>query len=177
MERAGAGRPLRHQEIHDRQAARRPQDLHGRPPRHGLPPPGRRNRKTLRVPRRLQTQVRSRPCRFREIERSNLDRHSYEVQIKELTQKLAEEESCRTENAKLKEFIKRQGVAHAPRRPKSKPSRRAPATRASSTKTTSPSTRSPWKRSTVCSGRTGTPASRARSTACSCRPTPPASKP
>ena len=47
-------------------------------------------------------------CRLREIERNNLDRHSYEIQIKELTQRLADEESYRGENVKLVEFIKRQ---------------------------------------------------------------------
>lgn len=46
--------------------------------------------------------------RFREIERSSLDRHSYEVQIKELTQRLAEEETARTDHAKLVEFVKKQ---------------------------------------------------------------------
>lgn len=49
-------------------------------------------------------------CRFREIERNNLDRHSYEIQIKELTEEINIYESLRTENGKLKEFIKKQGV-------------------------------------------------------------------
>lgn len=39
-----------------------------------------------------------------------LDRHSYEVQIKELTEKLAESSSYRNENDKLKEYIRRQTV-------------------------------------------------------------------
>ena len=49
--------------------------------------------------------------RFREIERSNLDRHSYEIQIKELTQSIEDEEATRTENGKLVEFIKKQQVS------------------------------------------------------------------
>ncbi len=40
----------------------------------------------------------------------SLDRHSYEIQIKELTEKLLSDESCRGENEKLKEFIRRQSV-------------------------------------------------------------------
>ena len=48
--------------------------------------------------------------RFREIERSNLDRHSYEIQIKELTQRIEDEEATKTENGKLVEFIKKQQV-------------------------------------------------------------------
>ena len=45
--------------------------------------------------------------RFREIERNNLDRHSYEIQIKELTERATGEDSLRNENSKLKEFSKR----------------------------------------------------------------------
>ena len=41
-----------------------------------------------------------------------LDRHSYEVQIKELTEKLAESSNYRNENDKLKEYIRRQTVRH-----------------------------------------------------------------
>ena len=50
--------------------------------------------------------------RFREIERSNLDRHSYEIQIKELTQRIEDEEATKTENGKLVEFIKKQQVSN-----------------------------------------------------------------
>lgn len=39
-----------------------------------------------------------------------LDRHSYEIQIKELSQKIEEMDSLKSENSKLKEFIKKQGV-------------------------------------------------------------------
>jgi hypothetical protein len=31
------------------------------------------------------------PCRFREVERRELDRHSYEVQIKELTMRISDD--------------------------------------------------------------------------------------
>ena len=48
--------------------------------------------------------------RYREIERRELDRHSYEVQIKELTQQLEDETSFKTENGKLRDFIKKQTV-------------------------------------------------------------------
>lgn len=39
-----------------------------------------------------------------------MDRHSFEIQIKELAERLAESEQWRAENIKLKEFIKKQGV-------------------------------------------------------------------
>lgn len=42
-----------------------------------------------------------------------LDRHSYEVQIKELTEKLSEEHLSRSEIEKLREFIRRQSVCLA----------------------------------------------------------------
>ena len=48
--------------------------------------------------------------RFRESERVELDRHSYEVQIRELTEKLAEEQNYRAEIERLREFIRRQSV-------------------------------------------------------------------
>ena len=46
--------------------------------------------------------------RFAEVEEKELDRHSYEVQIKELAQQLAESGTFKFENVKLKEFIKKQ---------------------------------------------------------------------
>jgi hypothetical protein len=41
-----------------------------------------------------------------------LDRHSFEIQIKELTQKCTEEASNKEENLKLKDFVKRQNVSY-----------------------------------------------------------------
>ena len=41
-----------------------------------------------------------------------MDRHSYEVQIKELTQQISDENSYKAENAKLKDFVKKQTVFH-----------------------------------------------------------------
>ena len=46
--------------------------------------------------------------RYHEAERRDLDRHSYEIQIKELTQRIAEEASYKTENINLREFLKKQ---------------------------------------------------------------------
>jgi hypothetical protein len=57
VEHRGARRPVRYQEVADRQAARRPQDVHGRPPRNGVPIPGCRDRTPHRDPRLVQTQV------------------------------------------------------------------------------------------------------------------------
>jgi hypothetical protein len=45
--------------------------------------------------------------RYRELERRELDRHSYEVLIKELSEKANEAPKLRTDNDKLREYIKR----------------------------------------------------------------------
>ena len=50
--------------------------------------------------------------RYREIERRELDRHSYEIQIKELTQQLNEKTIHETENLKLRDFLKKQTVSY-----------------------------------------------------------------
>lgn len=42
------------------------------------------------------------------MERKELDRHSYEVQIKELTQQISDDNFYKNENVKLKEFVKKQ---------------------------------------------------------------------
>lgn len=42
------------------------------------------------------------------MEVRELDRHSYEIQIKELAQQVSDAGNFKTENSKLKEFIKRQ---------------------------------------------------------------------
>jgi hypothetical protein len=44
------------------------------------------------------------------VERSYLDRHSYEVQIKELAQQISESEGLKNENQKLKDFIRKQAA-------------------------------------------------------------------
>ena len=107
-------------QIHDSQVAGRQEGLHGRTPRTGLPPPGCGNLAPLRVLGRVQAQVPLlKYLRFREIERNNLDRHSYEVQIKELTEKVSGEETLRTENSKLKDFSKRLQVPTPPFRERS----------------------------------------------------------
>lgn len=49
--------------------------------------------------------------RYREVQKKELDRHSYEVQIKELASQLGDGESSKVENAKLKEFIQRLTVS------------------------------------------------------------------
>ena len=49
--------------------------------------------------------------RYREVERIQLDRHSYEIQIKELTMQIDEEGSFRNENSKLRDFIKKLTVS------------------------------------------------------------------
>ena len=51
---------------------------------------------------------------MRESERIGLDRHSYEVQIKELSEKASQEDALRSEVDKLKEFIRRQSVEYSP---------------------------------------------------------------
>ena len=48
--------------------------------------------------------------KYKEIERRELDRHSYEIQIKELAQQLSESEGLRIEIGKLKEFIRKQSL-------------------------------------------------------------------
>lgn len=100
---------LDNMQIHDRQIARRT-EVHGATPRNGLPASGCGNRTTVSVPRGVQNEVAYGSYRFRENERVQLDRHSYEVQIKELTEKLSEEHLSRTEIEKLREFIRRQSV-------------------------------------------------------------------
>ena len=47
---------------------------------------------------------------MKEIERKDLDRHSYEIQIKELTERAFDGDKFRKENDKLKEFIQRQTI-------------------------------------------------------------------
>ena len=53
------------------------------------------NIKTVRVFGRFQVEVKRVRFRYREIERRELDRHSYEIQIKELNHRLAEESGFR----------------------------------------------------------------------------------
>ena len=48
--------------------------------------------------------------KYKENERSVLDRHSYEVQIKELTHKISDSDGQRSEVEKLKDFIRRQSA-------------------------------------------------------------------
>lgn len=67
-----------------------------------MPAAGCRNRETVRVPRRIQVEVGVGSCRFREVERRELDRHSYEVQIKELTMRISDEGNFKAENLKLR---------------------------------------------------------------------------
>ena len=50
------------------------------------------------------------------MERRELDRHSYEVQIKELTLRIADESNFRAENLKLREFLRKQSVLLIPSR-------------------------------------------------------------
>ena len=45
--------------------------------------------------------------KYRELERQELDRHSFEVQIKELSEMCADSDSLRTEVSKLREYIRR----------------------------------------------------------------------
>jgi hypothetical protein len=47
-------------------------------------------------------------CKYREVDRRELDRHSYEVQIKELAEKNTAYISLKTENDRLRDFIRRQ---------------------------------------------------------------------
>lgn len=56
----------------------------------------------MRVPRRIQVEVGVGSCRFQEVERRELDRHSYEVQIKELTMRISDEGNFKAENLKLR---------------------------------------------------------------------------
>lgn len=49
-------------------------------------------------------------CRFKDLQRVDLDRHSYEIQIKQLTHKIAELDLLKKENEKLKDFLSKQGV-------------------------------------------------------------------
>lgn len=48
--------------------------------------------------------------RYKEIEKKDLDRHSFEIQIKELAMRVDQNDSLQTDNQKLKEFIKKQSV-------------------------------------------------------------------
>jgi hypothetical protein len=48
--------------------------------------------------------------RYKEVQKRDLDRHSYEVQIKELTEKAADGDRTRKEIERLKDFIQRQSV-------------------------------------------------------------------
>lgn len=76
--------------------------------------------------------------RLREIEKSDLDRHSYEIQIKELAARAQGEEQLRIENTKLKQFIDRLNVPPLPRSRNSRTSASAsPPVAASSTTSTS----------------------------------------
>lgn len=47
---------------------------------------------------------------MKEIEKKDLDRHSYEVQIKELTERAFDGDRFKKESDKLKEFIQKQTV-------------------------------------------------------------------
>lgn len=44
------------------------------------------------------------------MERRELDRHSYEVQIKELTMRISDEGNFKAENLKLREFLRKQSA-------------------------------------------------------------------
>lgn len=44
------------------------------------------------------------------MERRELDRHSYEVQIKELAEKTISLNNLQKENERLRDFIRRQGI-------------------------------------------------------------------
>jgi len=46
--------------------------------------------------------------RLKEIERRDLDRHSYEIQIKELTERAFDGERLKKESDKMREFIQKQ---------------------------------------------------------------------
>lgn len=96
-------------QVHDSQVARRA-EVHGSASGTRVPPAGCRNRAALPVSGVVQDEVPPIGGRFRESERVELDRHSYEVQICELTDRLAEEHNFRTEIEKLREFIRRQSV-------------------------------------------------------------------
>lgn len=48
--------------------------------------------------------------KYKEVERKELDRHSYEVQIKELAQQVLEADGSKSENQKLKDFIRKQAA-------------------------------------------------------------------
>ncbi len=44
------------------------------------------------------------------MEKKELDRHSFEIQIKELAQRANQNDALEADNLKLKDFIKKQGV-------------------------------------------------------------------
>jgi len=44
------------------------------------------------------------------VEKKELDRHSFEIQIKELAQRANQNDALEADNLKLKDFIKKQGV-------------------------------------------------------------------
>ena len=97
-------------QVHDRQDPRGSPQLYGRAHRTGLSDASSRDRTPPRVLGVIQAQVNSNLLRYREVERRELDRHSYEVQIKELTQQLTEKTVHETENLKLRDFLKKQTV-------------------------------------------------------------------
>jgi hypothetical protein len=57
---------------------------------------------------RLSDYLSEMKSKYREIERRELDRHSYEVQIKEILEKNYQSSNLKSENEKLKDFIRRQ---------------------------------------------------------------------
>lgn len=97
-------------QIHDSPSSRLEQDLHGWAHGNRLPPAGCWNRTTHWQSRWLQTQVFSYPCRFKEIEKRDLDRHSYEIQIKELTERAFDGDRYKKDSDKLREFIQKQTI-------------------------------------------------------------------
>ena len=69
-------------QVDDRTVAGGPERVHGAAFRSSVSTAVCGDRAPLRIPRGLQIQVGANLCRYREIERRELDRHSYEIQIK-----------------------------------------------------------------------------------------------
>lgn len=61
---------------------------------------------------------------MREVDRTALDRHSYEVQIKELTLEILSYEGLKGEGDKMRDFIRKQSVSHVKYRQKFRVCRR-----------------------------------------------------
>lgn len=97
-------------QVHDRQTTRREQAEHGWASGDCLPAAGCRNLTVDRQPRWLQTEVPFFLFRLKEIEKKDLDRHSYEIQIKELTEKAFDSDRFRKESDKWREFSQKQAV-------------------------------------------------------------------